>query len=420
MSRFRFLALMIPCLLTPLCASDWSAFRGAAGDGYSSAKNVPVEWDAEENIAWKIKLPGRSNGSPVLRGNRVFLTSASADGRQRRLHCFAAEDGSELWTRTVEFDQKMPTHQTNQYGGTTPAATDERVVVWHGSAGLHCYDLDGNEQWKRDFGLFRHQWGYGSSPVISGDRIILHSGPGENVFVAALKLSNGDILWKTSEPVENNGERNNANKYMGSWSTPVITHSADRTLAVCSMSTRTNGYDVKDGTIIWSCAGLRGPRGDLAYTSPVIAGDICVAMGGFKGPAYGFRMTGSGDITQSQRLWRDEQNPQRIGSGVFVDGYIYMANAGPNILQCIDPKTGELRWKDRGPGGAYWGSVVYADSRLYATDQNGTTLVFEPDPEGLKKIATNQLNDAGNSTPAFADGAIYIRTFRHLYRIGVR
>ncbi|HIF01016.1 MAG TPA: serine/threonine protein kinase [Planctomycetes bacterium] len=409
------------CVAVTLCATtaaeDWSAFRGPSGDGISGAVNVPTEWSEDQGVAWKVPLPGKSNGSPIVSANRVFLVSAQDAGQKRHLHCFDANDGTSKWVRTVEFAKEIPTHKTNLYGGTTPAADGERVVVWHGSAGLFCYDFAGHELWKRQLGEFRHQWGYGTSPVLHKGKVILHSGPGQTVFVAAFNLKNGDTIWQTVEPVENDGERNDANKYMGSWSTPVVATVDGQEIVVCSMATRVNGYDLTTGKIIWSCNGLRGERGDLAYASPVIADDICVAMGGFKGPAIGFRMTGSGDISD-RRLWRkDKAIPQRIGSGVFVDGYIYMANAGINTIECINPTTGESTWQQRIQGGAHWGSLVYADGRLYTTDQDGSTTVFRPNPEKFEAIATNRLNDAGNSTPAIIDGVIYVRTFGHLYCI---
>ena len=139
-------------------------------------------------------------------------------------------------------------------------------------------------------------------------------------------------------------------------------------------------------------------------------------MGGFKGPALGFRLAGRGNITDAQRLWRNEKrNPQRIGSGVYVDGFIYMVNAGPNTIECINPETGDQIWQERAPGGAYWGSAVYADGRIYATDQDGTTVVFRPNPKRYEEISVNRLDSAGNSTPAVADGTIVLRTFEHLY-----
>jgi outer membrane protein assembly factor BamB len=420
MSLFRILATVhILLLATTTMAADWSAFRGAEGNGIAKVSSVPTEWSGEQNIKWKMPLPGDSNGSPIVSNGRVFVTSAEDEGKQRHLHCFNAADGASLWVRTVKFDRVMPTHQTNQYGGSTPAANGQHVVVWHSSAGLYCYDFEGNEVWHRDLGEYRHEWGYGSSPVLSGDRVILHSGPGEKVMVGAYDLQTGQTLWQVDEPVEGNGYRNNDNQYMGSWCTPVIVNVEGKTLAVCGLSTRVNAYDVETGETVWTCDGLRGPRGDLCYVSPVIVDDICVVMGGFKGPAIGFRMGGSGNITDERRLWREEQgNPQRIGSGVVVDGMIYMPNAGPNTIQCIDPATGRIVWQERSPGSANWGSMVYAAGHLYVTDQDGTTHVIKPSTEGLQVVASNRLGESSNSTPAIIEGGLILRTFDHLYCIG--
>ncbi|MCA9066778.1 MAG: PQQ-binding-like beta-propeller repeat protein, partial [Planctomycetaceae bacterium] len=408
----------ILCAGLTASGGDWTAFRGKAGTGYSSASNLPVKWDANTNVAWKKALPGRCNGSPVIAGNLLFLTSASDDGRQRTLHCFRASDGEEVWLKTEACEQVMPTHQTNRYGGTTPAATDELVVVWHATAGLYCYRHDGTEVWHHDLGEFRHQWGYGTSPVIDDEQVILHSGPGAAVFVAAFDLRTGEQRWRFAETVQGNGERNDDGKYMGSWCTPAIVVNGAQKLAVCGMSTRVIALDTADGSLVWACDGLSGPRGDLCYTSPVISRDVCVVMGGYQGPAIGFRMQGEGNITESQRLWREERgNPQRIGSGVSIDGVIYMANAGPNLLQCLRPETGEVLWTERLNSGAHWGSLVFADGLLFTTGQDGTTIVFRPNPERFDLVSSNDLREPTNATPAVADGTIYIRTFRHLWCI---
>ena len=274
MNRIVALTLLLP--FAGVQAEDWSGFRGANGDGISGAENVPTEWDGKRNVAWKKQLTGQSNGSPIISGDHIFVTSANVDGRERHLHCFSIADGAQDWVRTVTFAEKMPTHKTNFYGGTTPATNGKVVVVWHGSAGLHCYDFSGNELWHRDLGEFRHMWGYGTSPVLHGDRIILHSGPGQKVFVTALDVATGNPLWKKDEPVENDGQRNDANKYMGSWSTPVVASVDGRDVAICSMSTRVNAYEVETGDIAFTCDGIRGERGDLAYTSPITSPETFV------------------------------------------------------------------------------------------------------------------------------------------------
>jgi outer membrane protein assembly factor BamB len=413
----------ITVLLIALClvassasAGDWPAFRGSTGLGVSDAQNVPIKWSSTENIAWKIPVPGDCNGSPIVSNGRVFVTSAEDKGRKRHLHCVDLSDGSQLWTRTTKYDHVMPTHKTNLYAGTTPASDGEHVIVWHSSAGLCCYNFQGDEVWKRTFGEFRHQWGYGTSPVLYEGKVILHSGPGQDVFIAALDVETGRTIWRTNEPVENDGDTNAAGKHMGSWSTPVIVHVDGRDQIVCSMSTRTIALDPTDGKLLWSCNGLSGDRGDLTYTSPIVAGDVCISLAGYTGPAVGFRMGGNGDITDKATLWRiPKKNPQRIGSGVVVDGFLYMANAGPNIIQCLKPDTGEVVWEQRSNAGAHWGSLVLADGKLYTTGQQGTTVVFKANPERYELVAVNRLEETSNSTPAIADGCVVIRTFDHLF-----
>lgn len=312
----------------------------------------------------------------------------------------------------------MPTHKTNQYGGTTPAADGKRVFVWHGSAGLYCYNFNGAELWKRDLGEYRHMWGYGTSPILYKDKVLLHTGPGKQVFMVAVDQDTGSVLWKTEEPIDGDGERNTKNKYMGSWSTPVMAKVNEQDLVLCSFATRVNAYDPETGKIVFTCDGIRGENGDLCYTSPIIAGELCVAMGGYKGPAIGFKMGGEGNITEERRVWRNVKAPQRIGSGVYAGGYIFMANAGPATFQCIDIQTGENIWEARAPGAVHWGSLIYVDGLLYVTDQLGTTHILDPDPNQLKILHSNPLGESTNSTPAFSNGQIFIRTFKHLYCIG--
>lgn len=415
---------MIPILLLSLVVSavhaeDWPQFRGPAGNGISPEDSFPTKWSRDENVKWRVELPGVGNSSPIVSAGKVFVTVAADSGRQRTLLCFDRDSGKRLWARTTEFTQVEPTHKTNPYAAATPAAQGERVVVWHGSAGLFCYDFDGKELWRRDLGDFEHMWGYGSSPIIHKDRVILYCGPSQEIFVTAIDLATGKTLWQTPEPIEGTGERNESGKYMGSWSTPVVTKVDGREVAVIPMPTRVNAYDVKTGELIFFCEGLSGPRGDLAYSSAMIEGDLCVSVGGYQGPSLGFQLGGRGNVTQERRLWRTlERNPQNIGTGVLLDGYVYKANAGPGVLQCLNGKTGEELWRARGEGGNFWGSVILAAGNLYVTAQDGTTVVFKPSPEGYQQVAANKLGEPSNATPAASDGKFFIRTEAALYCVG--
>ena len=410
--------LLLAGVAAAVQAADWPSFRGRDGNGIADGQQVPVHWNRQRNVKWSARLPRPGNGSPIVSAGRVFITSAEdTEGRQRSLYCFDRRQGVQKWVRTVEIGTTLPTHQTNPYAGSTPVSDGQRVVAWHASAGLHCYDITGKPLWSRDLGEFRHMWGYGTSPIIYRDRVILFSGPGKRIFTGAYRLADGTTLWETDELQEGDGEHNTAGNYMGSWSTPAIAQVGSKSYVVVMLPTRVGAFSPDTGELIWTCDGLRHERGDLAYSSPVIAGDLCFVTGGFRGPAMAIRLGGTGNVTQHRRLWRTEKNPQSIGSGVYVSGVVYRPNADQRMsLQCIEIMTGKVRWSV--PGKGHWGSVVMAGGLLYATDQQGRTMVFKPNPDKYEEVAVNPLEEPSNSTPAVSDGDLFIRTAGHIFCIG--
>ncbi|MFN0198937.1 MAG: PQQ-binding-like beta-propeller repeat protein [Planctomycetaceae bacterium] len=394
---------------------DWPAFRGPRGDGISLEEKFPIEWSGEKNIRWKIPLAGNGNSSPIVSRGNVFVTYATDEGSQRHLLCCDRSNGKVLWDKAVEFAKGEVTHQTNPYCGSTPAADGERVVVCHGNAGIYCYDYEGNELWSKKVGSVQHIWGYGTSPVLYDGMVIMNIGPGVETSLVALSLQDGSVLWQTPEP----GGTNDTNgRLVGSWSTPIIVDHTGQTQIICSMPTRVVAYAPENGAILWSIAGMSSERGDLVYTSPIVKGDLGVAMGGYKGPAFGFRLGGSGDVTETHRLWRTEdEQPQRIGSGVIIGDHLFMANAGPGTAQCIELATGKELWKER-LAGDHWGSLIFAGGHLYATNQEGTTTAFLPDPMKFTQISQNAIGEPTNGTPAFSEGEIFLRTSSSLFCIG--
>ncbi len=405
------LAVFAP-MTAPGYGADWPAFRGPAGTGIADETDVPLHWSSEEHVKWKAPLPGPGDSSPVVSGKRVFVTCATESGKRRGLYCFDRHDGRQLWSRIVEFDGDEPTHETNPYCGSSPAADGRRVVVWHGSAGLHCYDYGGQPLWSRDLGSFRHIWGHGSSPVFDGDRILLNCGPGKRTFVTAIDAATGQTIWQTDEPGGDDGEDRPGQKpvWVGSWSTPVVTKVDGQEQVLVSLPHRVQAYDPGDGHILWTCGGL----GDLVYTSVVVGDGVAAALGGFHGPAIGFALGGSGNVTEQNRLWRiADKNPQRIGSGVILGGHLYLIDE-PGQMECIDMQTGQAAWRGRLGGDKVWASLVAAADRLYVTSQAGTTYVVAADPSEFKLLAKNDLGEASNSTIAISDGQIFLRTFEHL------
>ncbi|HXJ59787.1 MAG TPA: PQQ-binding-like beta-propeller repeat protein [Verrucomicrobiae bacterium] len=401
-------------LTASVSAGDWPAFRGPEGNGISRETRAPLHWSPDQNVRWKVPLPGPGNSSPIVSRGRVLITCAQDQGRKRHLFCFDRRTGEQRWVRTVEYGSVEPTHRTNPYGASTPVADGERVVVWHGSAGVFCYGLDGTEVWKKELGPARHEWGYASSPVIHRGLVLLNFGPGSRTFLAALDLKTGTLRWKHDEP---GGLDATDQRMVGSWSTPIIATVAGRDQILCSMPTRVIALEPDRGTLLWFCGGLGSDKVDLVYASPVLSGEMGVAFTGWvTGPTIGFKLGGSGDVTSTNRLWLEKQT-QRIGSGVAVDGYVYIVNAGPGTAQCIEGQTGKTRWTERLDGGESWGSVVMAAGRLYVTSRRGVTTAFRPNPDKFEQLAMNNLKEPSNATPAISDGEIFLRTDSHVFCI---
>ncbi len=394
-------------------AGDWPAFRGPQGNGVAAGSGYATEWTKEKNVKWRVELSEPGNGSPIVSHDRIFLSSADEDGHQRSLICFERESGKQLWTQSVKFGEDI-THRQNPFGSATPVSDGKHVVVWHGSAGLYCYDFSGKELWSRKLGTFKHIWGYGSSPVIYQDKVILHCGPGERVFLTAIELSTGKTLWEKDEVYQGDKKPND----IGSWSTPVVARVDGADQIIHSTATRVNGYNPKTGEVIWWCEGVSGSRYDAVSSSPLIANGVCVVMADLRGPAFGFKIGGQGDITESNRLWLNKRNPSSVGTGIFSGKYVYRPNSNPGTLECLDATTGKKAWAARAASGNYWSSMVLADGNLYATTQKGTTVVFKPNPEKLEEVSRNDLEETCNSTPAFSDSQIFIRTYEALYCIG--
>jgi outer membrane protein assembly factor BamB len=404
-----FLLCTVACLAAAAVhAEDWPSWRGPRGNGYSGDTGFPLRWSATEHVKWQVPLPGPGNSTPVVAGQHVFVSCASQEGRLRGLLCLERDTGRTLWQQDVEYAQSDPTHATNPYCSSSPVTDGQCVVVWHGSAGMHAYSVDGTSLWSRDLGEFRHIWGYGSSPVLYRDLVILNAGPGLNAFVTALDKRTGAEVWRRDFPDMVSVK---LDEFRGSWSTPMIASCGGQELLFLSLPLRLHALEPLTGNDVWSCEGL----GKLTYTTPLVADDAVVAMSGYYGPALAVQPGGQGDVTATHRLWiHDESPPQRVGSGVLVDGYLYILNE-PGIAWCIEVATGDVLWKQRLGTGPSWSSMCYADGRLYVNNMEGTTFVLEPDHTECIVLAKNELGETMRASLAFSRGQIFARTYEHLY-----
>ncbi|MBA4066414.1 MAG: serine/threonine protein kinase [Isosphaera sp.] len=398
-------------LTLPTAAEDWPAWRGPTGQGHSAEKDPPVKWSATENVRWKVALPDAGNSTPVVWGDKIFLTQATEKGKKRSLWCLARKDGAKLWEKTVTFDGKETIHQTNTYCAASPATDGERVVVSHGSAGLYCYDFAGKELWKKEYGPCDHIWGSASSPVIHKDLVIHHHGPHETTFLVGLRKTDGTEVWRHDEV----GKKPEV--YYGAWGTPVVAPVGGAERVLMTWPGAVKAHDPATGKVVWSCRGLEKDKAAdrLSYASPLVSPDAVVASAGFGGPSVGVTPAGAGDVTDTHRLWRTPNNPQRIGTGVIVGDHVYVVNE-PGVA-CLALKTGKEVWSQAVPGGC-WSSIVHAAGRLYIVGQKGETLVLAAKPE-LEVVARNALDGATTRASLVpTGGGFLIRTYTHLWYVG--
>jgi outer membrane protein assembly factor BamB len=414
MSSTRFL---IPLLLfaTSGLAANWPTWRGPQGDGVTPETNLPLTWSATENVKWKIDLPSPGNSTPIIWGDRIFLTQNVGD--RRTVMCLDRKDGKVLWQEGPTWSEKEQTHQANPFCASSPITDGERVIAWFGSAGMYAWDLAGKELWHVNLGKQDHIWGYGSSPILLGDLCILNFGPGPGSQVVAVDKRTGNQAWRFDVPSPAVSEGPGSGQgWTGTWSTPVVAKIDGHEQIVAGLPGAVYGIDPSNGREIWHCNGLN----PLVYAEPIVADNWIVGLGGFGGFAIGLRAGGTGDVTESNRLWQEKRNPQRIGSGVVVDGKIYLPS-DPGFVQCIDPKTGERLLNERPPvppqKASSWSSFVRSGDRIYLVTKSSDTLVFRADPK-MELLADNALNDGmTNASIAVSDGQLFIRTWAHLWCI---
>lgn len=395
-------------------AGNWPGWRGTEGNGHASGeKNVPLKWDRDTNVRWKVPLPMSGNSSPVVWGNRIFLTqSLDKKGHRRALLCLDRSNGKKLWQKAVTYEPVEPTHNTNPYASATPVTDGERVIVSFGSAGMYCYDFDGNEKWHYDLGKLYHIWGNASSPILYKDLCILWAGPGERQFLLAVNKKTGKKVWQHDEPGGKFGK--SSKDWLGSWSTPVVIHVRGHDELILSVPYKVKGFKPDTGKELWHCDGL----GPLVYTSPVVSKNgIVVAMSGYGGAALAVKAGGRGDVTKTHRLWHHKKrNPQRIGSSVIQGDYIYMLSE-PGLAQCFELKTGKEIWGSKRLGEHNWSSMVLIGERLYVINVAGTTYILKASPK-LEVLETNRLNELVRASIAVSNGELFIRSYKHLWCIG--
>jgi outer membrane protein assembly factor BamB len=420
--RSSFLPILLLSLLsgTVVQAAPWPAWRGAGGDGVSRETDLPLRWNATDGVKWKVALPERGNSTPVVWGDRVFITQAA--GPERLVICYSRGDGKELWRGGAKNAAQEPTHATNPYCSASPATDGERVYAWFGSAGLYCFEVSGKQLWHRDLGEHRHEWGYSSGPVLHEGLCYLNFGPGPRTALIAVNKLTGDEVWRHEPgPVKVAMPRNDGfgtkDGVVGSWGLPLLIDAGNRRELIMAWPQEIRAYHPETGQALWHCGGLN----PLVYSSPLFGEGVLLAMGGYSGSTVAVRPGGTGDVTETHRLWHELRDSGHIGTGVIREGHVYIQNMN-GIVECVELRTGKKIWKERleSSGGRTeaWSSPVLAGDRLYLVNQGSDCYVLRVSPK-FEVIAHNPLNDGlTNASPAISDGNIFIRTHAHLWCLG--
>ncbi|MCB1236098.1 MAG: PQQ-binding-like beta-propeller repeat protein [Verrucomicrobiae bacterium] len=393
----------------PVAADDWTEFRGPDGQGHSPARNVPVEWSSSRNVAWETDVEGKGWSSPVVAGDRVFLTSAIEKGGGLELftQAFDRESGKPAWeTKVFEVGDAFKIHKKNSHASPTPVFEDGRLYVHFGHDGTACLDArTGEIVWKRD-SLYRPVHGNGGSPLILGDKLIFGCDGNADPFIVALNKANGDTIWKTPRDIEV--------KRPFSFTTPLAIEVDGKTQVISPASGAVFSYDPESGRELWRC---RYGEGYSVVPRPVFANGLLYICSGFNTAIlFAIRPDGKGDVTDTHIAWQTQAQVPKESSPIAVDGLLFF-NDDKGVTSCVDGKTGELHWQERLSPGSYSSSPVYAGGKLYFQSGAGVTTVIEPSKK-FKKVAENDMSEPILASLAVTDGALFLRTESKLYRIG--
>jgi outer membrane protein assembly factor BamB len=394
-----------------LQADDWSEFRGPGGLGLAGERSYPTEWSVTKNVVWKQSIPGRGWSSPIVSAGRVILTTAvpaknSAGDQSLRALCLEAKTGKLLWDNEVfRLDGKKapPIHGKNSHASPTPVTDGRRLYVHFGHQGTACLDLDGNVVWRSTELTYQPVHGSGGSPVLADDALVFSCDGSDKQFVAALDRRTGKLLWQT--------DRNCTYYKKFSFSTPLVIEVKGQKQVVSAGSGAVCAYEPATGREVWRVR----YDGYSVIPRPVFGHGLVYVSSAFDRPTLlAVRPDGRGDVTDSQVAWTVVKGAPNSPSPLLVGDELYLV-ADHGLATCLDAVTGKVHWQER-LGGTYSASPLYAGGKVYFQDEAGTGVVVKAGTR-FERLAQNALEEATLASYAAADGALFIRTEKHLYRI---
>jgi outer membrane protein assembly factor BamB len=433
---------------------NWPSFRGPGASGVADGQNPPTAWDVDKGIhvRWKTPIPGLGHSAPIVWGDRVFVTTAvSGDPKLEfrvglfgdvdsakdksvhswRVYCLDKATGQIIWERTAcQGVPKVRRHIKASHANSTPATDGTHLVVCFGSEGLYCYSLSGSLLWRRDLGLLdsgwfinpEYQWGFGSSPIIYRDRVIVQCDIGKNSFIAAYDIETGKPIWQTPRDE------------VPSWGTPTLVASGGREPPVAGHVSNVpppeiiangtkfiRGYDPQTGKELWRL----GKNSEVTVPTPIYGQGLVFVTSGYRPiqPIYAIRPGATGDITlkkgtesNAHVAWSTPRGGPYMQTPLVYGPHLYTCS-DMGVVTCYDAKTGKQIYRKPLGGASYTASGVAADGRLYFTSEQGEVYVVKAGPK-FELLAMNPLNDSCMATPAIADGMFFARTQHYVFGIG--
>jgi outer membrane protein assembly factor BamB len=444
MKSLRIGAVLITVSAASLSASDWPNWRGPTGNGITDERNLPERWSATENVAWKADLSGQGVSSPIVSGDRVFVTSqigsgvrkpgnhprlaqgaaaasvgeralaapraaASANDPEKTIfvvEAFNRADGKRLWQHRVDAIGSLTgVHDKHNLASPSPVTDGQLVYAWFGTGQVVALDMNGKPAWQRHLGQenspFDINWGHASSPTLFGDSLILLCDHGPAAYLLAVDKKTGTDRWKTDR-----------GRGRMSYTTPFVVQGPNGPELIVNSSERVDAYDPRSGTFLWH---VGGPNQFPIPVPTFHDGIVYMSRGYRSGPYMALRPGGRGDITSSHVVWQVNTGAPYISSLVYDGGLLYMAN-DVGAITVVDAKSGEKVWQER-VDGIFSASPVAADGKIYFLSETGETIVLRSGREP-RIIARNDLGERLIASPAISNGHIFIRSDDRIFCVG--